>query len=189
MIPYQRQPYDESLASAGARMQEHDQPGNVRHELLERLRALEAPSSQGGLTELSYRRAKEALERALEEARAIRLQAIEDARQTREREMRAMMESLQVLRHEAETQIDSLLRTAELEAERLHSNARAEAQQTLDAANAEAATLRAEAQAVRAAAEARAKEVERLESDFNEAANAIVQRLSGEKPSQGWFKR
>src|SRR6185503_18022690 len=141
-------------------MQEHDQPSNVRHELLERLRALESPSSQGGLTELSYRRAKEALERALEEARAIRLQAIEDARLTREREMRAMMESLQVLRHQAETQIDTLLRTAELEAERLASNARAEAQDTLDAAHREETTVRAEAQAIRAAAEERAREVE-----------------------------
>jgi hypothetical protein len=170
-------------------MQEHDQPGNVRHELLERLRALEAPSSQGGLTELSYRRAKEALERALEEARAIRLQAIEDARQTREREMRAMLESLQVLRHEAETQIDALLRTAELEAERLISNARAEAQQSLEEAHREVATLRAEAQAIRAAAEDRAREVERLETEFNEAANALVQRLGVEKPESGWFKR
>src|SRR3954463_8393875 len=107
-------------------MQEHDQPGNIRHELLERLRALEAPSSQGGLTELSYRRAKEALERALEEARAIRLQAIEDAGRPREREVRGGMESRQVVLQQAETQIDMLLRTAELEAERLTSNARAE---------------------------------------------------------------
>src|SRR5438045_5969575 len=130
-------------------MQENDQPGNVRHELLERLRALESPSSQGGRTDLTTRRAKEALERALEEARAIRLQAIEDARQTREREMRAMLESLQVLRQQAETQIDTLLRTAELEAERLVSNARVEAQQKLDEATREEASLRAQAQAIR----------------------------------------
>ena len=170
-------------------MQEHDQPGNVRHELLERLRAMEAPSSQGGLTELSYRRAREALERALEEARAIRLQAIEDARQTREREMRAMMESLQVLRHEAETRIDELLRTAELEAERLTSNARSEAQETLDAAHREEATLRAEAQAIRAAADQRAAEVERLEREFDEAASALFERIGQEKPAGGWLKR
>jgi hypothetical protein len=170
-------------------MQEHDQPGTVRHELLERLRAMEAPSSQGGLTELSYRRAKEALERALEEARAIRLQAIEDARQTRERELRAMMESLQVLRHQAETQIDALLRTAELEAERLTSNARAEAQETLDAAHREEATLRAESQAIRAAAEERVREVERLEREFDEATTALFARIGQDKPEGGWFKR
>jgi len=170
-------------------MQEHDQPGNVRHELLERLRAMETPSSQGGLTELSYRRAKEALERALEEARAIRLQAIEDARQTREREMRAMMESLQVLRQQAETRIDELLRTAEIEAERMTSNARAEAQETLDAAHREEATLRAEAQAIRAAAEERAREVERLEREFDEATAALFARIGQEKPAGGWLKR
>jgi hypothetical protein len=170
-------------------MQEHDQPGNVRHELLERLRALEAPSSQGGLTELSYRRAREALERALEEARAIRLQAIEDARQTREREMRAMMESLQVLRQQAETRIDELLRTAEIEAERLTSNARTEAQETLDAAHRQEATLRAEAQAIRAAAEERAREIERLEREFDEATTALFARIGQEKPAGGWLKR
>jgi hypothetical protein len=170
-------------------MQEHDQPGNVRHELLERLRALETPASQGGLTELSYRRAKEALERALEEARSIRLQAIEDARQTREREMRAMMESLQVLRQRAETEINQLLRTAEIEAERLTSNARNEAQETLDAAHREEATLWAEAQAIRASAEERAREVERLEREFNEAASALFERIGQEKPAGGWLKR
>src|SRR5215207_7715061 len=115
-------------------MQEHDQPGNVRHELLERLRSMETPSSQGGLTELSYRRAKEALERALEEARNIRLQAIDDARQTREREASALMASLRQLRDEAEAQIDALLRTAEIEAERTRATAAAESQAILEKA-------------------------------------------------------
>ena len=65
------------------------------------------------------------------------------------------MESLQVLRQQAEARIDELLLTAEIEAERVASKAQAEAQETLEAAHREEATLRAEAQAVRAAAEER----------------------------------
>ena len=66
-------------------MQNEEGSHTVRSDLLERLRALEGPQSSGSLAELAYRRAREALEHALNEAREVRLQAIEDARATRER--------------------------------------------------------------------------------------------------------
>ena len=71
---------------------------STRNELLERLKALEGPQASGSLAELAYRRAREALEKALDEARTIRLQAIDDARNHREREMTALAESLDTLR-------------------------------------------------------------------------------------------
>ena len=57
----------------------------VRRDLREQLKDLEAVQSQGTLAELAYRRSRDALERALEEAGKIRLHALEDARSTRER--------------------------------------------------------------------------------------------------------
>src|SRR3972149_2344848 len=70
-----------------ARMQEEEQASPLRSELLERLRSLEGAQSPGSLADLSYRRARESLERAIEEARTIRLNAMEDARATREPEL------------------------------------------------------------------------------------------------------
>src|SRR5262245_43727807 len=133
-------------------MQEHE-PATIRNDLLERLRNLEGPATPGSLAELSYRRAKEALERALEEARNVRLQALEDAGLTRERESAALTAELHKLRDEAQAQIDHLLRTAEIEAERLKAKAELEAEAVLVGANEEAAQLRNEALAIRTAAD------------------------------------
>mgnify|MGYP001455423940 CR=1 FL=1 len=77
---------------------------------------MEGPQATGPLAELAYRRAREALERAMAEARAIRLQAITDARTTRERELAALMESMRSLRQSAVAQIEALLQAAEIEA-------------------------------------------------------------------------
>lgn len=171
-------------------MQEGPLPGSVRSELLERLRALDVSADTGSLAELAYRRAREALEKALEEARVIRLQAIADARATREREMTALLESLRNLRQSAETQIDHLLREAEIEAERTRGQAASEAQQVVEEAQAEASAMRAEAEAVKADVEARRAEIERLEADFNAAVEAMAQRLGmTEKPARGWWAR
>ncbi len=108
-------------------MQDETLFDSTRNELLERLKALEGPQASGSLAELAYRRAREALEKALDEARTIRLQAIEDARNHREREMTALADSLRNLRQSAETQIDALLREAEIEAERIRDTARDDA--------------------------------------------------------------
>jgi hypothetical protein len=97
-------------------MQEEQGP-TTRSELLERLRNLDALQSQGTLAELAYRRAREALEKALDEAGKIRLEALEDARATREREMTLLMESLRALRLSAEAQIQSVLTSAEAAAQ------------------------------------------------------------------------
>ena len=170
-------------------MQEHE-PGTVRNDLLERLRNLEGPSAPGSLAELSYRRAKEALEKALEDARNIRLQALEDARLSRERESSALAAQLTRMRDEAQAQIDNLLRTAEIEAERTRDTAKKDAEDILASANEEAATLRAEAHAIRSAADERAREVERIEHEFNYAVQDIATRLGiQEKPSKGWLRR
>ena len=74
-----------------------EESGAVRSELLERLRALESSQSESNLAELAYKRARDALERALEEARTIRLQALDDARLTRERELASLLESMRSL--------------------------------------------------------------------------------------------
>jgi len=169
-------------------MQEHE-PGTIRNDLLERLRNLEGPATPGSLAELSYRRAREALEKALEEARNIRLQALEDARLTRERESTALMEQLRKLRDEAQAQIDGLLRTAEIEAEGIKAKAESEAEALLESAKEEAAAVKTEAQALRTAADERAKEVERIESEFNSTLGDIAVRLGiQEKPSRGWLR-
>jgi hypothetical protein len=162
---------------------------STREELLERLRTLETPQASGSLAELAYRRAREALEKALEEARSIRLQAIEDARSHREREMTALTESLQNLRKSAEGQIESLLREAELEAERIRDAARTEARTVLEQVNAEADFTRAEAATLRAGAEARAREVDRIEAQFDESLEYIGKRLGMQKPKKGLFRR
>jgi hypothetical protein len=170
--------------------EQEDQSGAVRSELVERLRALEAAQSPGTLADISYKRAREALERALEEARSIRLQAIEDARRSREHELTSLMESLRSLRESAESQIEGLLRTAELEAGRIRDQARAEAQQIIERAGTDAEQARTEATALRQAAELRLKEIETLEDQFNEIARAIAQRLGiTEEPGSGWWRR
>jgi len=168
-------------------MQEHES-GTIRNDLLERLRSLEGPGSTGSLAELSDRRAKEALERALEEARNIRLQALDDARITRERESSALVASLRQLRDDAEAQIDALLRTAEIESERMRHNAASEAQAIVEKANAEAALSRAEATAIRNAAEERVKEVERVEAEFNQSLGDIALRLGLKEKPAGWWR-
>jgi len=57
-------------------------------------------------------------------------------------------------------------------------------------ANDEAATLRAESAAIRAAAEERAREVERLEAEFNAVAADLAKRLGlKDQPTGGWLGR
>ena len=170
-------------------MQEEEQASAIRSELLERLRSLEGAQSPGSLADLSYRRARESLERAIEEARTIRLNAMEDARATRERELSAMVESLRSLRQSAETQIESVLKAAEIEAERLKDRAQAEAREIVERANSEAATVRAEGAAVRGSAEARLREVERLEAEFNALLRQGADRLGMKSPAEGWWAR
>ncbi len=170
-------------------MQEDDQPNSVRSELLERLRAMEGPGgSSDSLADLAYRRAREALERALEEARTIRLQAIEDARSTRESELSALMESMRSLRQSAESQINTLLRSAEIEAARIQDQARQEAESMREQARNDAAQVRAEASALRSSAEERLREIEKLETDFNTIIGRLAQRLGiKEEPQGGWW--
>ena len=78
-------------------MQDTGDPASVRSYLLERLKALDAEHGAGSLAELAYRRAREALEKALEEARTIRLQAIDDARRSRDQETSALRQALQAI--------------------------------------------------------------------------------------------
>jgi hypothetical protein len=162
---------------------------STRGELLERLKALEEPQASGSLAELAYRRAREALEKALEEARTIRLQAIDDSRANRERELAALVESLKTLRQTAEAQLESLLREAELQAEGLRDQAESDARAIVEAATTEAAATRAEAAALRASAEERAREIERIEAAFNAQLEEIGKRLGMQKPKKGLFGR
>ena len=162
---------------------------STRNELLERLKALEGPQASGSLSELAYRRAREALEKALEESRAIRLQAIDDARSHREREMTALAESLQNLRRSAETQVESLLHEAQLEAERIRDDARTGARSVVEQATLDAVRERAESAALRAGAEERAREVDRLETEFNQQLEKIGKRLGMRPPKKGLFRR
>jgi vacuolar-type H+-ATPase subunit E/Vma4 len=162
---------------------------STRNELLERLQALEGPQASGSLAELAYRRAREALEKALDEARTIRLQAIDDARNHRERELTALAESLSNFRMAAERQIEELLREAELEAERLRDEARDEARQVVQRATADTASMRAEAAALRAAAEDRVREVEAMEAGFDEVIEQIGKRLGMQGPKKPWFRK
>ena len=52
------------------------------------------------------------------------------------------------------------------------------------------AQIRAEAMSTRVGADERAREVERLEADFNELLARVVERLGiTERPSEGWLRR
>lgn len=167
-----------------------DEQNSIRSELLDRLRAMESPQTSDSLAELAYRRAREALESALEEARTVRLQAIEDARATRERELTALMESLRHMRISAEQQIEALVRTAELEASRIRDQSRTEAHTTLENAASEASQIRAEAMSMRVGADEHVREVERLEAGFNEMIARVIERLGiTEHPPEGWLRR
>ncbi len=170
-------------------MQDDEQLDSTRNDLIERLRALEGPLNTGSLAELAYRRAREALEKALEEARTIRLQTIDDARENRERELSSLLESLRSLRLAAETQIETVVKEAELQAEGIRDRAKREAHDILEQANGEAETNRAEAAALRAAAEERASEIERLEADFDKQLESIGKRLGMRMPKKGLFRR
>jgi hypothetical protein len=178
-------------------MQDTGDPGSVRADLLERLRALDTEHGAGSLAELAYRRAREALEKALEEARTIRLQAIDDARRTREQESASLHEALLAQRQAAEAEIDALLRQAEIEAERIRSQAHQDADAITEAAETEATQVLAsaartldEARTLRADAEQRRAETQRLEAGFNATVAQIAERLGvNEKPPQGWFRR
>jgi hypothetical protein len=162
----------------------------VRSELLERLRNLDAVQSQGTLSELAYRRAREALEKALEEAGKIRLQALEDARSTRERELALTMESLKAMRESAETQVQAILQQAELEATQVRERARLDAESHYESVKREAEDIAAEAAAVRQAAEARSREVDKIEADFNALVARFNERLGvTEKPADGWWRK
>ena len=170
-------------------MQDEPRFDTTRNELLNRLKALESPQESGNLSELAYRRAREALEKALDEARTIRLQAIEDARNSRERELAALTESLSNLRQSAVAQIDSLLREAEIESEQIRDQARNEADFIIENAVSESASTRAEAAAIRNAADERAREVERIETDFNAQLERIARRLGMTKPKKPWYRK
>lgn len=178
-------------------MQDTDPPANVRSDLLERLKALDAEHGAGSLAELAYRRAREALEKALEEARTIRLQAIDDARRTRESETATLQQDLAAQRQAAEAEIEALLREAEIEAERIRADAhidartivldaKAEAQRELQ----EADRTIVEARVLRVAADDREREVQRLEAAFDDTLSQVAERLGVvEKPSGGWLRR
>ncbi len=162
----------------------------VRADLLHRLQALEGSQGTGTLAELAYRRAREALEKALEEARNLRLQAIDDARQTRDREMTSLMESMRSLRQSAEMQVEAVLAAADVEAARVRARAESDADSLLRDARAEAESLRQEAAAIRTAADSRARDVERLEAEFNEIAADIAKRIGlKDQPQGGWLSR
>lgn len=169
----------------------NDEPKDeLRNELLERLKSLEISQSSSNMADLAYGRAREALERAMEEARNVRLQAIDDARQTRERELSSLMESMRSLRQSAEVQVSQLLRSAEIEAERTRDNAETHAHQVIERASQESAQIKSEAAVIRSAAEERVREVDRMETEFNAMVEQMALRLGiVAKPPEGWFKR
>jgi chromosome segregation ATPase len=149
-------------------MQEETPAEKRRSDALERLRLMDLSRPPSGPADQDYQQARQSLEEALEEARTIRLQAIDDARATRQREMAALAESLRALRHAAEVEAQALIRTAEIQAER----------------------TRANADAVLAAAEERKREMDRIEAEFNAVAAAIAKRLGiTEQPETGWWRR
>ncbi len=169
-------------------MQKEELSESIRSELLDRLRAMEGQQSSGILSDLAYERAKEALERALEEAQTIRLQAIEDARSTREGELTALMETMRSLHESAESQIEVLLRSAEIEASQVNDLAKTEAESILERASADAAQIQANAAAIRESAEERVHEIERQEAEFNQVISKLVKRIGiSDKPRRGWF--
>jgi cell division septum initiation protein DivIVA len=124
----------------------------------------------------------------MDEARNVRLQAIEDAKNTRERELTELLDAMRTLRQSAETQIDNTLRTAGLESERLLDQAKNEAQTIIERATDEARTLRAEAESLRLTAEERLRDVQQLEGEFNTIVSKIAQRIGLEAPEQGWWR-
>ena len=155
-----------------------------------------APSTES-LTELAYRRAREALESALEEARKVRLDALDAARRHREAEAGAMKEALERRRQDGEAEAAGLVRRAEVEAERILAEAQQDARAIVRDAKAEAQrelleadrTL-VEARALRIAADERQREVERLEAEFNATVSGIAERLGiTETPERGWLRR
>jgi hypothetical protein len=171
-------------------MQPQPEGGPAESELLARLRSLDVTQSQGTLSELAYRRAREALEKALEEAGKIRLQALEDARATRERELAQLMESLRALRQSAETQVQAILQQAEIEASQIRERARHEADAHFESVKRESEDIAAEAAAVRQAAENRAREVAQLEADFNAMVSKFAERIEvTDKPAEGWWRK
>ena len=171
-------------------MMQEESSRNAQNELLERLKNLDPLQSPGTLSELAYRRAREALEKALEEASKLRLQALEDARATRERELALTMESLKALRHSAEAQVQSILAQAEIEAGEMRRKAGMEADATREEARREAEDIAAEASAVRQAAEGRAREVAQLEADFNAMVERFSERVGlGERPAEGFWRK
>ena len=178
-------------------MQDDPAASPVRSDLLERLKALDTDTMSGSLADIAYRRAREALEKALDEARAIRLQASIDARTTREREMTALLASMRNLRLAADAQVQQILREAEIQAASSRSKAEADSRAIVEQANAEAASILDEARAVHkdahtlhAAADARQAEIEGTEANFNRAVEAIAQRLRiTEVPPEGWWAR
>jgi len=172
--------------SAG--MQQEEQPGRISSELLDRLRAMETPDATGSLAELAYRRAREVLERALDEAQTLRLQAIQDARATREQELTALTESMRTLRLAAQAQIESQLKSADMEMTRLIEQSRSEASGIIAKATEDALQIRAEAAATRSAADHRLQEIERLEADFDEVVGRMAERLGVRAPSGGWWR-
>ncbi len=117
------------------------------------------------------------------------MQAIDDARSNRERELSALAESLQNLRQSTQTRIEALLREAEIEADRIRDEARSEARSIVEQAASEAETARAEGSAIRAAADERAREVQRIEADFNAQLERIAKRLGMQQPTKGLFRR
>ena len=151
---------------------------------------MESQESSGGIADLAYQRAREALERALAEAQATRFQAIEDARSTRESELTALMETMRALRQSAESQISASFRAAELDTTRIHDQAKAEAESILERASNEASEIKIEAAGIRANAEERLREIERLEAEFDLVVSNLAKRIGiTDKPSGGWWRR
>lgn len=178
-------------------MQDADLNGAVRADLLERLKSLDTEHGTGTLAELSYRRAREALEKALEEARTIRLQALESARRTHDEETAALQRTLESQRLTAQAAIDALIRQAEIEAEQILGNAHRNADTIVEAAEAEAKQVLSsaartldEARTLRAASEERKRDMDRLEAEFDQTVAQIAERLGViERPPRGWRRR
>jgi hypothetical protein len=186
-----------SKLQEAARMQESEISQFTEPVIPEHLRAAMSEPGSESLTDLAYRRAREALENALEEARKIRLQSLEDARRARQVEMEALERDLAQRRASAQSEADGLLRRAELEAERIRSEAghdareivrvaKVEAQETAE----EASHTLVEARTLRVAADERQREVERLESEFDQLMSEFARRAGlVEEPSEGWWAR
>ena len=125
------------------------------------------------------------------------MQALDDARRTRDEETTALQQALQSQRQTAETEIEALFRRAEIEAERIRNQANRDAEAIVHTAEAEAKQTLAsaadaldEARTLRAAAQARQRAMDDLEAQFNQDVAQIAERLGvTEKPSKGWWRR